>query len=306
MAHPLELLVELHQATADVALHGAEGQADLLGDLGVAVTLPEGEEHDGAAGIWQVLDGLPDHQSFGDVLVSGLVGVVVGHRQRHHGREPVGLTGPGGSYVGHLVAGDPHQPGRQRGGTRGQRVPAAPRSDEHLLGDVLRVMRIAEGAQRVGVHERRPPVVDLLERDLVTRHEPSGERLDAGVLLVLERHRLGDHRATVPACRAGGERDDGHLALRPSGVRRAVPQRSIGRSTRSMPWATCLLPLLRSRALRMAFGSWAFLSRSLSVTLTLGLVLTFTVILPPWAVVSLAPLALSTLLLVSVLPGTTW
>src|SRR6478609_2136243 len=302
MAHPLELLVELHQATADVALHGAERQADLLGDLGVAVSLPEGEEHDGAAGIRQVLDGLTDHQSFGDVLVCGLVGA----GERHHGRDPVGVAGPGRSYVGHLVARDPHQPGGQGGGARGQRAPAAPRSDEHLLGDLFRIVCVTQGTERVGVHEGRPPVVDLLEGGLLARDEASGERLDAGVLLVLERHRLGDHRATVPACRAGGERDDGHRALRPSGVRAAGPQRSIGRSTRSMPWATCLLPLFRSRALRTAFGSWAFLSRSLSVTLTLGLVLTLTVILPPWAVVSLAPLALSTLLLVSVLPGTTW
>ena len=91
-------------------------------------------------GIGQVLDGLPDHQSFGDVLVGGLVGVVVGAGERHHGREPVGVAGPGRSYVGHLVARDPHQPGGEGGRARGQRVPAAPRSDEHLLGDVLGVV----------------------------------------------------------------------------------------------------------------------------------------------------------------------
>ena len=73
-----------------------------------------------------------------------------------------------------------------------------------------------------------------------------------------------------------------------------------------MPCATCLLPLLRSRAFSTTFGSWSFLSRSLSVMLRLGYIRTFTLTLPPWAVVSLLPLALSTLGLVSVLPGTTW
>src|SRR6478735_10071486 len=306
MAHPLELLVELHQATADVALHGAERQTDLLGDLGVAALLPEGEEHDGAARVGQVLDGLPDDEPLGDLLVGGPDGVVPGAGERHHGREPVGLAGPGRSCVGDLVAGDPDQPGREGGRARGQRVTAAPRGDEHLLGDVLGVVAVPQRTQRVGVHERGPAVVDLLEGGLLTGDQTSGERPDGVVLLVLERHRLGDHRATVPAWLAGGERDDGHLAPRPSGVRGAVTQRSIGRSTRSMPWATCLLPLLRSRAFRTTFGSRSFLSRSLSVMLRLGFILTSTLTLPPWAVVSLAPSAFRTLLLVSVLPGTTW
>ena len=143
--------------------------------------------------------GLPDHQAFGDLLVGRLEGVVVGAGERHHCGEPVGVAGPGRADVGDLVAGDPHQPGGEGGRARGQRVPAAPRGDEHLLGDVLGVVAVAQGTQRVGVHERRPAVVDLLEGRLVACDEARSERLDAVVLLVLERRRLGDHRATVPA-----------------------------------------------------------------------------------------------------------
>ena len=71
---PSSCLVELDQATSDVALDGAERQAGGLGDLGVAALLPEGEEHDRAARVGQLLDRLSHHQPFGDLVVGGLLG----------------------------------------------------------------------------------------------------------------------------------------------------------------------------------------------------------------------------------------
>ena len=54
-------------------------------------------------------------------------------------------------------------------------VPAAPGRHEHLLRDVLGVVRVTERTEGEGVDQCGPPVVHVREGQLVALHQPFGQ-----------------------------------------------------------------------------------------------------------------------------------
>ena len=57
----------------------------------------------------------------------------------------------------------------------------APDLDEHLLGDLLGLRRIAEDASRHAIDDRRQPVVERGERILITTSDLDHQRVEVGI-----------------------------------------------------------------------------------------------------------------------------
>ena len=152
MAHPLEQLVELDEATPDVALDGAERQPTVSAISAWLCSSQKARKttvRRGSGSSWTACRTTSRSARSSSADWSSTVRA---SGSRDDGGDPVGVAGSGSPDVGDLVAGDPDQPGRQRGRARGQRVATAPGRDEHLLGDVLGVVRVAAapGGRRCG------------------------------------------------------------------------------------------------------------------------------------------------------------
>jgi hypothetical protein len=109
------------------------------------------------------------------------------------------------------------------------------------------------------------------------------------------------HADLIRVSVAGLVGEDPPVAYGATGGPPSEPQTSSGRSTRSMTWPICGLPLLTSTSVTRGLRR----SGSASTRVTFE-PFTRTVTVPPCAVVSFAPSDLSTLAAPRVLPGTTW